>query len=271
MITFKRLGHYGRLGNQMFQYAALLGIADKVGVSAGIDYKNAINAKTVNRVTGPGHLGLLEVFPHITAENSDGMTPEFVVNEPKFEFEQKMFGIPDNSDLSGYFQTEKYFDHIKPQIRIEYQFNVGSIGAALEHIRIASDEGKVPVTCMHVRRGDYLNLPQYHPICPRSYYIQAYEDFCEGNVVVVSDDIEWVRDNWELPNAYYVEENSNQEVDMCIIARSDHCIIANSSFSWWGAWLNEKGGSVVAPSTWFGPKYAHYNLIDLYPEGWKVL
>jgi len=79
-----------------------------------------------------------------------------------------------------------------------------------------------------------------------------------------------VKENWELPDAYYVEDTS-QAIDMCIISLCDHCIIANSTFSWWGAWLNTKGGSVVAPSTWFGPKYSHYDISDLYPEGWKVI
>ena len=271
MITFKKLGYYGRLGNQMFQYASLLGIADKKGVSAGIDYKNSFTSMTVNKFTGPGHLDLLEVFPHISAENSDDITPEYTINEPSFEFNSKMFDIPDNSDMSGYFQTEKYFDHIASKIRVEFQFNVGAIGAALEHIHIASEDGKVPTTCMHIRRGDYTQIQDCHPLCPRSYYTEAYEDFCEGKIIVVSDDIDWVRDNWDFPDAYYVTENSSQETDMCIIARSDHCIIANRTFSWGGAWLNEQGGSVVAPSTWFGPKYAHHNIGDLYPEGWKVI
>ncbi len=271
MITFKSIGHYGRLGNQMFQYAALLGISDKVGSDAGIDVNNAKISVTVNNLVGPERLELLDVFPHMSKfRDSTSFFPDHSVEQKNFEYTPDFYDIPDNTDLRGYFQSEKYFTHIEDQIREEFRFGPDVMGMAMHHIQAATEDGLFPSTVMHVRRGDYTQIPDCHPLCPRSYYMQAYEDFCEGKIIVVSDDIGWVKENWELPDAYYVEDTS-QAIDMCIISLCDHCIIANSTFSWWGAWLNTKGGSVVAPATWFGPLYAHYNINDLYPEGWKVI
>lgn len=271
MITFKSIGHYGRLGNQMFQYAALLGIADKVGVSAGIDVNNSKIAVTVNYLVGPERLELLDTFPHMHMfEDSTSFHPNQQAAQKVFEYSPDFYDIPDNTDIQGYFQSEKYFTHIEDRIREEFRFGPDVMGMAMHHIQTATEDGKVPSTVMHVRRGDYTQIQDCHPLCPRAYYTQAYEDFCGGKIIVVSDDIKWVKENWDIPDAYYVDSGS-QAIDMCIISLCDHCIIANSTFSWWGAWLNTKGGSVVAPSTWFGSKYAHYDISDLYPEGWKVI
>jgi hypothetical protein len=123
---------------------------------------------------------------------------------------------------------------------------------------------------IHVRRGDYLHQQYHHPICSAEYYSQAIDLINENiPIVIFSDDINWCKEN--IKADFYIENNKNYE-DLYLMTKAKHNIIANSSFSWWGAWLNKNPDKiVVAPGIWFGEGYLHLDLSDLIPEEWKVI
>jgi len=122
---------------------------------------------------------------------------------------------------------------------------------------------------LHVRRGDYLQLPTHHPTCTIDYYHKALANF-DGKVLVFSDDIDWCRKTFQDPRFEFVKGNLDY-IDLYLMSMCKNNIIANSSFSWWAAWLNDnKDKKVIAPKKWFGPAISH-NTMDLYPKKWRLL
>jgi hypothetical protein len=141
---------------------------------------------------------------------------------------------------------------------------------------------------LHVRRGDYLNSQHAHPVCSVGYYQKALSHFdSDSQVLVFSDDIEWCcqqelfQDDRFMLSEY--QERYSQTCatndgrqnalipyfDLCMMSLCDGGIVANSSMSWWGAWLIENPTSqIIAPNPWFGPQYKDYDLDDLLPESW---
>ena len=127
---------------------------------------------------------------------------------------------------------------------------------------IMHDEKTVSI---HVRRGDYLELSDFHPTCEVSYYDDAMKNFEGYTPLVFSDDVALCKENLSHHHPIFVEGN-DLNVDMCLMSMCDGHIISNSSFSWWAAWLGNKK-NVVAPKTWFGPA-GPQDWEDIYCEGW---
>ena len=247
MISFNSLGRSGRLGNQMFQYAALKGIALKHGYSYSIPYSLFVNPWTDHQLNT-----CFKLNKNIVYGTTNGKT----INESSFSFDEHLFNnCPDNIDISGYFQTEKYFSHIKNEIIKDFTF------------RINFDKPFNKYIALHVRRGDYVNQPNYHPVCSIEYYMNALSIIQDDiPIVIFSDDINWCKEN--IKADLYMENTTNIQ-DLYLMTQATHNIIANSSFSWWGAWLNQNPDKiVVAPETWFGPAYSHYIMKDLIPNDW---
>ena len=118
-----------------------------------------------------------------------------------------------------------------------------------------------------MRRGDYLNYPHIHPVCDVSYYQKGLENIKDiQNILVFSDDISWCKNNLNFPYpTHYIEETDVTELWLMSLCK--HNIIANSTFSWWGAWLNNnKDKVVVGPTKWFGPSLQHEDTSDILPE-----
>jgi hypothetical protein len=253
-ISFNSLGGYGRLGNQMFQYAALRGIAHDNGYEFSVPES--------------GHR-LFEIF---TMENCKLREENKIVMQNLthigFEFDKALVeNCPDYTDLYGYFQSERYFESISDSIRQDFTFKNPDTSLMTELRRAA--EGK-PVVSIHVRRGDYITLPDHHPLLTKEYYESSMSVFKDVLFVIFSDDPEWC-EYQEMFDGCMVVDASDATV-MYTMSQCDHNIIANSSFSWWGAWLNNNYHKVViAPKGWFGPAYSEYDLSDLYPSRWIVL
>jgi len=127
---------------------------------------------------------------------------------------------------------------------------------------------------LHVRRTDYAQY-SHHPICDINYYKEALARFdSDREVIIFSDDPEWCLQEDLFDNdRFLVSENRDQYLDLCLMSLCSDFIIANSSFSWWGAWLStNENKRVVAPSKWFGPPLNQTNNTkDLYCEGWEVV
>jgi len=246
MIGFNALGHLGRLGNQMFQFAALKGIARNRGYEYCIppsqmqgewkdhhQYYNAVG-------TGAAQHQLLQPFK---LSNTNQLNLQFidqdrpVVQEGSFTFNEDLFNnCPDWVTIQGFFQTEKYFKHIRDEIKGDFEFK-DEISSPCKDMMAEIDE---PVS-LHIRRTDYISNPN-HSALGLEYYEKALRTFDKRSTIVVfSDDPDWCNEQ-ELfaSDRFLVAEENSAYVDMCLMTFCKGHIIANSSFSWWGAWLSDR-------------------------------
>jgi len=255
MITFNTLGVHGQLGNQMFQYAVLQGISAKN--NAEVVFSNETKSKSY----------LFDIF---NLSNYSIRETDLLIEyrEPKFSFNQEVFSL-DNVSLFGYFQSEKYFKHCSGTIKKEFTFKGKTLDLAENILTPYRDKELISV---HIRRGDYLANPDFHPIPSVDYYNNAmdYLDSPDSLFVCVSNDIDWCKEYIKRDNLIY--QFNALEVDMCLISKCHHHILANSSFSWWGSWLGDyKGKKCIAPTPWFGPRASEYDTRDLYRKDFIVL
>jgi len=281
MIGYNRLGSNGRLGNQMFQYASLRGIAAKNGYDWCIpsdDYNHKDN------------YGLFETFKMTNVKpNNLGFVNASSVEENDHCFSEEFFTkLPDNVNLNGYFQTEKYFSHIKDEILEDFTFHDDYYNPCKEYIDSLESE---PIF-LHIRRSDSIGREEYHPILPISYFEDALKKFPEDTpCFVFSDDVEWCKSQkiFEQDRFLFNESNGRYsyrtvdgtgkmqntllpQVDLCLMSLCSGAIVSNSSFSWWGAWLQNNRGHVVAPNPkkWFGTAMTHLDTSDIVPESWII-
>lgn len=179
----------------------------------------------------------------------------FTENSSDFNFEPNVFRLPDNCSLQGYFQSLGYISPNELEIREMLKFKNEIKEKADQKLKDLGvyDSKKISV---HVRRGDYLNIPDVLPVCDLSYYLEAIplakSKLPESKIVIFSDDIEWCRENLKFDNCVF-SDSLDHSVDMCMMSMCDAHVIANSSFSWWGAWLSESSQVVVRPKRWYGP------------------
>lgn len=263
MLAFNHLGHLGRLGNQMFQYASLRGIAARRGYDFGIPPSKFEDEWRSHQ--------LFEVFdlPHLSRSNikylDGGNAP--VAQERFFHFDQLLFNqCPNDVSLFGFFQSEKYFKHIEESIKEDFIFR----DHILEPCKEIAEGFDNPVS-LHVRRTDYLTNSANHYNLDLSYYEEALKYFDGRQVIVFSDDPEWCQEQALFSDdRFLVSESGDNKIDLCLMTFCTGHIIANSSFSWWGAWLaNSK--KVIAPSKWFGPNNSDKETKDLIPETWTII
>ena len=263
MLGFNHLGRMGQLGNQMFQYASLKGIA----TNRGYDYMVANHEDTV--VDSLGNRLRCELFNPFDVNVRTGVLNGQYVNEPHFHFSQDLFdNCPDNVSLVGYYQSPKYFNHIADDIRYDFKFRHEFQKPCEEMMR----ELDKPVA-LHVRRGDFITNVENHFNQTMEYYEEAVKHFPDRQIVVFSDDPEWCKETFE-GDEYMVSENKNPYVDMCLMTMCSDFIIANSTFSWWPAWLSvAEDKKVVYPKQWFGVTgyTKDHDVTDLFPRRWIKL
>ena len=265
-IGFNALGRMGRLCNQMFQYSALKGIARNTGVDCCIPhYTQAVD-------DGIGNMLRTELFDSFNLNVklgllNNGHAP--VVQERFFHFDEELFNnCPDHVSLQGYFQTEKYFKHIESEIREDFTFKDEVLTPCKEMIESVEN----PIA-LHIRRGDYVKNSDNHPVCSIEYYDAALGKFDDDrNVIVFSDDPLWCHDEGIFgDDRFIISENDDNRVDLCLMSLCNDFIIANSTYSWWGAWLSSnKDKKVIAPVQWFGKTgyTKDHNTKDLIPDDW---
>lgn len=276
----------GGLGNQMFQYAlveALRSRGRRVGCSLGF-YRNhpELMPFSLDKVFENLNLDLVDddAFEEINqrwreiADNPEkrGLFEEDIQN--RFFWVEKSGQVyePDvfetrNATYVGYWQSEKYFKDIRKHILDKFCFTISEI--ALKEL---GDELEKEYVGIHIRRGDYLKLPQFN-ICTKKYYTDAIgvmqEKFPNVKFIFFSDDKEWVEKNFDLDGMRICSEGYFRTYedwyDMYLMSRCKGNIIANSTFSWWGAWLNQNSNQiVVAPKEWKKDVYTP----DIWCENW---
>ena len=280
MVSFCQIGYLGRLGNQMFQFASTLGIARKLGFEARFPSENF----TTYEKAGPFDFStnsnseikcdLFECF-EISEEYRIPISEirrDAVYREIEFGYNKETEGIRDNTILSGYFQSEKYFSHCRDLILSQFSFREEYKGPATEYVEtIKKSNPDKKLISMHIRRGDYVLFPDHHPVCSREYYTSSEaiisKDLHESIFIVFSDDTDWCKTEFS-GSRYIICDLGNPYVELCAMTLCDHHIIANSSFSWWGAWLNrKKDKTVIAPSRWFG-SMINKDTSDVYCKNW---
>lgn len=286
------IGLSGGLGNQMFQYALYckfknlnkevaldtsffrskqklreieIGIfpikyceisdkqADEI---RGYSYYDSFFEKIINKVKH-------KVYP-----------PNFLIYEDKIEYFQPEIFDMDQVYLSGYWQNEKYFSDIENEIRTIFSFPLDMDSDNKEILSRLKQENSISV---HMRRGDYLsekNQNVYGGICTERYYEKAFaymnKHIKKPHYFLFTDDVEWASENIRYPNMTIVSNNKGRKsyIDMYLMSQCKHNIIANSSFSWWGAWLNQNEKKiVVAPKRWFN----NHENADITCEGWITI
>lgn len=251
---------YGRLGNQMFQIASTIGTAIKHNTTYHIP------SSTTNAI-------FPVYFKHFPPLKDNAILIDFYYEKAHFYQE-----IPYNNHicLDGYFQSEKYFKHCREDVikafNLEQLLEISSRETILGDIQNALKD----TVSIHVRRGDYLQLQDKHPVVTKSYITGALKHFLllgYKKYLVFSDDIDWCKQNINTDNyplcTFDYSEGKTEIADLFLMSKCSHHIISNSSFSWWAAWLNDSPNKIViAPKIWFGKDNAHLDTRDLVPETW---
>lgn len=244
----------GGLGNQLFQWA----VSKRLSLKYNTEY---YFETSYFRNSNQGIVSRFELeLTNLKLDIKESSIKLPVVND-NFKFQN----IPDNSFLDGYWQSEKYFIDCENEIRNDLEIPKDIYSYIIHKYTILNKN----TVSLHIRRGDYTNLQHIHPLQTIEYYKNAYDIISDEsiNVLVFSDDINWCKENIKFDNITYIEGETNI-VDMYIISLCTHNIIANSSFSWWGAWLNNnENKKVIAPLNWFGSDSSFYTG-DIIPEKW---
>lgn len=277
MIT-QRL--FGGLGNQMFQYATGRAVAARLGVPLALDIRDTARLGGHNRFALHRYAIKVQEASALppdrkTARLRYGAWRLFggqLRREKGLGFDETVLAAPDGSYLHGYFQSERYFAPIADQIRTELSLTTPLSGESFEwQGRIDADPLAVS---LHVRRGDYVSAGN-HGTCDASYYARALDAVTaqigeRPNLYAFSDDPDWVRENLHMDAQMFVIGHNGPDAgheDMALMSTCRHHIVANSTFSWWGAWLNPRTAKVVAaPKTWFANP-AQRNP-DILPTSW---
>lgn len=291
MIIVKLMGG---LGNQMFQYAAARRLALRHGTEVRLDLSwfadhrkeacarefaldqfdcsaAAASAREIPQcasASGPIQ-GLMRLL-----RGKDRSGSLRMVQEKQFHFDSALLDAPDQVYLIGYWQSERYFLDVADTIRRDFTPKLCLHGQSGEVARVIAG---IPAVSVHVRRGDYADTPStnaVHGTCSPEYYRAALELVAQRvrdpHFFVFSDDIWWCREH--LPSAHrmtFVDHNGPDRTheDFHLMSMCRHHIIANSSFSWWGAWLAPRPDKIViAPSRWF--KDCAVDTTDLIPASW---
>lgn len=283
MITLRQIGYAGRLGNQMFQFASALGIANKISSDVKFpieNTKNYLNNGPIDSKTGKSmdvKCDLLDCFSGKIETyfiESSLIESRYQFTESGFEYDPAISNIIPYTNINGYYQTDLYFNFIQEKIKEIFNFKdeYKYIGNAI-YESINGKNSKDEIISMHVRRGDYVLYPDHHPPCDINYYKNAIEIIKSESqspkkILIFSDDKEWCRINF-TGDEYIISENDNPYIDLYLMSLCDYHIIANSSFSWWGSWL-AKSKKTIAPLKWFGPMLRN-NTKDIYKKEWIIL
>ena len=253
----------GGLGNQIFMMAAATALALRNNTEAVFDLE-----KCSTELQGNAAEKYRDNFYRNVKSASIALEGANIYKEPKFTFDEIPYS--ENLILEGYFQSEKYFADCKPHIRSMFHFEPERKERIQEYLNSVGVDK--PITTIHIRRGDYLKFPDVYYVCDKEYYERAMAELPGNNFVFVAygKDMDWVKENFSGENIFYSPFTEELD-DLTLLSMGDNNIIANSTFSWWGAWFNpNQNKKVIAPKDWFKPQY-NTSAEDMYCDGWLVI
>jgi hypothetical protein len=245
----------GRLGNNLFQIATVLQIAEELGT-------NFIFPET----TWAGHRGNISVDLSMFDYNFKRGTIQTSNSCYESQFHYTPIKSIDDLTIHGFFQSSKYFNSIRNKLLDTYFSPSKHIVTQLSNYNISENSLGISV-----RRGDYLMLQDNHCVLSSDYYQDAINLYFQNNIdqiFIFSDDIEWCKDVFG-EEAHYIQDTPGTQ--LFLMSKMKHLILSNSTFAWWGAYLNTNNGIIVAPNPWFGPSYSDKNTTDLYCDNWVQL
>lgn len=281
----------GGLGNQMFQYAAAKSLAKRLDSALTIDtYSLTKKTKATVRfyeldvfnITVPikstikGKL-FIKARPFIQKHRSFFQHFGMLTDTYALQYEPVIEEMDGNVIMSGYFQSELYFKNIKSDIQEDFSFKKSLSGKNLE---LSEQITNCESVAIHVRRGDYItdmNASKNFVTCGKEYYQRAIDHITHNvqnpKFYIFSEDMDWIKENLDFKvfPAIFIDWNRGKEshLDMQLMSLCKHNIIANSSFSWWAAWLNQNAEKIViAPEKWFQDAFKNKFLESFYPQGW---
>lgn len=249
----------GGIGNNLFQIAC----------AYAYSLKHNKELVLVNEKFGTTH-NSLETYKNNILRNINFVDKKDfngfkVYSEPFFNYTEIPF-IEGDVLLQGYFQSELYFKEYEKEIRNLFSFPDELANSIKEKYSNLLSHN----TCfIHVRRGDYLKFPDNHPVQSINYYMKAIRQMPEDSLFTIfSDDIEFCKSMFpDISEKFTYIKGQNDWEDIMLMSLCNNGIIANSSFSWWGSWLNDSMDKIIAPTQWFG-KSINHNTEDLYCENW---
>ena len=289
----------GGLGNQMFQYALALRLSKDYNTPIALNIVSLLNDPNAHAVYCLNIFNNKEpipLFPPMRFYQFARRVPKFVLKvlawvmfkiskirqniltdkDNPFIFHQDILDSASNHHLMGYWQSYKYFEGVEDRIRHAFKFTLSKSATALEYRQ--QIETSVAPVCIHVRRNDYLKIQKIYSnfwIIDIDYIqagLQIIKIKCSKplDLFIFSDDINWCKENLKLDYPMTFIENKgakNFADDMWLMTQCHYFIIANSSFSWWGAWLSEYVNKIVV-----APKSEHWHPLletkDLIPDNW---
>lgn len=279
----------GGLGNQMFQYALGRHLAIKHNTILKLDTTSLTNAKELGNIYRPFALNDFSIqseiatsaeiqklrFPcGVFSKLKDTFTRK-ILRQGFVVFDEKVLNKKDNIYLDGYWQSPKYFEAIRDTLLTDFTLT-SALSPSGELLKKHIED--TTAVALHVRRGDYVEnkrVLKENGVCSVAYYQKAIETITakvsNPTFFIFSDDIEWAKANLNLPiDSIFVSDSTlTAPQELFLMSICKHNIIANSSFSWWGAWLNQNRDKVViAPTPWFDTIIYDQNLI---PTSWIQL
>jgi len=281
----------GGLGNQLFEWAAGFALAKTHETDLFLDLsvfeRNKIRDFELEKLSLPFKVADESLVDQVKQNN--------IYRQLYYHFDPDFFSSPDNTFLRGYFCSERYFAPAIDQIKDYLVESIELVSMSTNQVRMLDTIKKRESIAIHIRRGDYVSNDTYNQFfgtCSLDYYAEAVNKVIQLSevkdplFVVFSDDLQWAEENLALENdVVFVDVNRGGDdyLDMLFMAKCDHAIIANSTFSWWSAWINPNPSKVViAPSRWFQTNYrekqkgawiqsSHYDTKDLFPNEWNLI
>lgn len=268
----------GGLGNQLFQYA----FARSNSIDTGIEY--SLDLSYLNK-SSPARNYELDFFNmHSVNVKSKFyyckkriLSRESIITEKVHSHQSSLMNIRPGQYITGYFQSEKYFQHNRSALLIDLQFDLSRISTDTHSLSLKIK--KNIAVSIHVRRGDYAtneDTLKFHGLCPMDYYYSAQKIMRQKYVspvfYIFSDDPEWCKQQFISSVDTHIISNKSRILheEFYLMTQCTHHIIANSTFSWWAAWLNQnESKTVIAPKNWF--HNTEISSIDIIPEKWMSI
>ena len=284
----------GGLGNQMFQYAFSYSISQKTHKVTKLDINN-FQTSNLRKY----ELELFNISTHLISK-AEAETLKFknesvlgkilrqckitkrplsdmYYKEPHFNFDKNVYLLEEDVYFKGYWQSEKYFHEYKENLIKQFTLKNELHLESQQYQKMIKKKESIS---LHIRHGDYVtnkHTNNVHGICSLDYYKNSVstieKKIKNAHFFIFSDDLNWAKENLNfIKNITFIELSKNipDHEEMYLMSQCKHNIIANSSFSWWGAWLNPNDKKmVIAPKKWFND--TSINTSDLIPEGWLCL